>query len=87
MENDIHIDLSQIPKYQMDSICKAILESCKKFDADPKNVEAYEKWKTERDAKKSKTATVAEKWSDFPFAKLRVNLKPSIFNKVSNTVS
>ncbi len=60
MENDIHIDLSQVPKYQMDSLCKAILEGCKKFYADPKNVEAYEKWKAEKDADKNKPASISD---------------------------
>lgn len=45
------IDVSQIPKYQMDALCQTILDGCKKFYADPKNVKKYEEWRAKHNNK------------------------------------
>lgn len=49
---DIKININDIPKHDLDRFCRAILESCKKYYSDPKNVEAYEKWKAEQENEK-----------------------------------
>ena len=52
MDTDkIKIDINQIPKASLDSLCRATLEACKRFYADPKNVECYENWKKEQEQK------------------------------------
>ena len=48
------IDFSQIPKHQMESLCRTLLKSCTEFYSDPKNVEKYEQWKAERDKSEKK---------------------------------
>lgn len=46
--NEVKIDMSKIPKRDLDSLSRAILKACKKFYSDLKNVEVYEKWKAEQ---------------------------------------
>lgn len=48
------IDFSQIPKHQMEALCRTLLKSCTEFYSDPKNVEKYEQWKAERDKSEKK---------------------------------
>ncbi len=43
-------DLEQIPTYELDSLCRVILKACQEFYSDPKNVEAFQKWKEERNS-------------------------------------
>ena len=43
------IDFSQIPEYEMKALCRTLLQSCREFYSDPKNVEKFERWKAERD--------------------------------------
>ena len=39
------IDFSQIPEYEMKALCRTLLQSCREFYSDPKNVEKFERWK------------------------------------------
>jgi len=48
-DNQVKIDISQLSQFQIDSLCRATLDACKRFYSDPKNVERYEKWKAEKD--------------------------------------
>lgn len=41
----IHIDISQIPKIEMDLLCATILEAAQKFYEDPENRRRFEEWK------------------------------------------
>ncbi len=45
---EVKIDINQIPKADLDRLCRATLKACEKFYSDPKNVERYEKWKAEQ---------------------------------------
>lgn len=47
-KNTVNIDLTQVPKYQMELLCHDILDGCKKFYADPENVKKYEEWKSKK---------------------------------------
>lgn len=49
-ETKVKIDVSQIPKYQVDLLCHDILEGCKKFYSDPENVKKFEEWKAKRNS-------------------------------------
>lgn len=40
----IHIDVSQIPKIEMDVLCATILEAAQKFYEDPENRRRFEEW-------------------------------------------
>lgn len=54
MENKkVKIDLSQVPKYQMELLCHDILEGCKKFYSDPENVKKFEEWKAKKDTQQN----------------------------------
>lgn len=48
------IDFSQIPEYEMKALCRTLLQSCREFYSDPKNVEKFERWKAERDKENRK---------------------------------
>ena len=39
------IDVSQLPKWQMNRLCRTLLDACKRYYSDPENVRKYEKWK------------------------------------------
>lgn len=39
------IDVSQIPEWQMNQLCRTLLDACKRYYSDPENVRKYEKWK------------------------------------------
>lgn len=39
------IDVSQIPEWQMNRLCRTLLDACKRYYSDPENVRKYEKWK------------------------------------------
>jgi len=54
-DSDIKVNINEIPKHDLDRLCRATLEACRRFYSDPKNVERYEKWKAERDAKRGET--------------------------------
>ena len=44
-DNKLKIDLSQIPERQMNGLCKALLDACKRYYSDPENLRKYEEWK------------------------------------------
>lgn len=55
MNNDQpKIDFSQILEYQMESLCRTLLQSCREFYSDSKNVQKFERWKAERDKENGK---------------------------------
>lgn len=39
------IDVSQIPEWQMNQLCRTLLDACKRYYSDPENVRKYEEWK------------------------------------------
>lgn len=39
------IDVSKIPEWQMNQLCSALLDACKKYYSDPENMRKYEEWK------------------------------------------
>lgn len=39
------IDVSQIPEWQMNRLCRTLLDACKRYYSDPENVRKYEEWK------------------------------------------
>lgn len=41
---NVKIDCTQVPRAQMDSLCRTLLASIKLFYADPKNLSRYEAW-------------------------------------------
>lgn len=43
------IDVNKIPKFQMDMLCRTLLESVRRFYEDPENVRKYEEWKKNRE--------------------------------------
>ena len=47
---DVRIRPELIPEHVMEYFAKDVLEAARRFYADPKNREAFEKWKAERDA-------------------------------------
>ncbi|MCD8054949.1 MAG: hypothetical protein LUF00_13145 [Lachnospiraceae bacterium] len=44
-ENNFKIDLSQIPDFELEMLCRSLIKACEKFYSDPKNVERFEAWK------------------------------------------
>ena len=44
----VKIDWSKIPEYQQKVFCRALIDACKKFYSDPKNVEKFEQWQAKR---------------------------------------
>lgn len=40
----VKIDCTQIPKAQMDSLCRTLLASIERFYSDPDNLRRYEEW-------------------------------------------
>ena len=55
MNNDQpKIDFNQIPKHQVEALCRTLLKSCAEFYSDPKNVEKYEQGKAQRDKNEEK---------------------------------
>ena len=49
---DVRIDPKLIPEHVWKYLARDTLEAAKRFYADPKNREKYEKWKAEQDAAK-----------------------------------
>ena len=47
-ENRDKIHFEDIPEFQRNRLAKSLLEACRKFYSDPKNVEKFEKWKAEK---------------------------------------
>lgn len=39
------IDVSRIPEWQMNQLCRTLLDACKRYYSDPENVRKYEEWK------------------------------------------
>lgn len=39
------IDVSQIPEWQKNQLCRTLLDACKRYYSDPENVRKYEEWK------------------------------------------
>ena len=47
----VKINLDEVPKHQMDTICRVVLSSAKKAFENPKFATDYEAWRTERRAR------------------------------------
>lgn len=46
MENNKpKIDVSKIPEWQMNQLCRTLLDACKRYYSDPENMRKYEEWK------------------------------------------
>ena len=39
------IDVSKIPEWKMNQLCRAILDACRRYYSDPENMREYEEWK------------------------------------------
>lgn len=48
------IDVSQIPKHALDSLCRTLLDSVQEYFKDPEHVKAFEEWKKNREKDTSK---------------------------------
>lgn len=44
-EQPVHIDVSQIPKVELNILCSTILESVQRFYEDPENRRRFEAWR------------------------------------------
>ena len=51
---DVRIDPDLIPEYVWKYLARDTLAAARRFYDDPKNREAFEKWKAERDAQREK---------------------------------
>ena len=50
---NVRIDPELMPEHVKKYFARETLAACRRFYADPKNEEAYQKWKAERDAAKA----------------------------------
>lgn len=41
---NVKIDCAQIPRVQLDSLCRTLLAGIERFYSDPKNSREYEEW-------------------------------------------
>lgn len=49
---NVQIDLSKVPKFEMDSLCRTINRAMEAFYEDPKNVAEFEAWLASYKARK-----------------------------------
>lgn len=47
-EKPVHIDVSQIPKVELDILCATFLEAVQRFYEDPENRRRFEEWRSKR---------------------------------------
>lgn len=44
-DNKPKIDLNGLSEWQMNRLCHALLDACKRYYSDPENMRKYEEWK------------------------------------------
>lgn len=54
MAEQIHFNLDEIPRWQLEALCEAVIAMVQRVKSDPAKMAEFEEWKKARDAEKKK---------------------------------